>query len=95
MDVKPSKRVKKPPPPPPKKEEVEAALGWLVDELITDEGPMYHRKRTREHIHRQLDNTIRNPAHFVRCHQSEVCREHAGWLRHFLDRYLASLRFVF
>jgi hypothetical protein len=94
LDEKPSKPVKKPPTPPPKKEEVEAALGWLVDELITDDDSVYHGKRTRKHIHRQLYRTIRDPAHFVRCHQSEVCREHAGWLRHFLDRYMTSLLFV-
>jgi hypothetical protein len=80
---------------PPKEEEVRTALAWLVDELVTDtEYLKYGGLSLRDHIHHQLAGAFHDPTLFVRCSESEVCREHASWLRPFLDGYYKSLRFV-
>jgi hypothetical protein len=91
INEKPTKSVVKR--PPPRKEEIRAALGWLVDELVTVE--QYSGRPARKHVYWQLERAIRDPTVFNRCYKSEACREHVGWLRHFLDRYYESLRFVY
>jgi hypothetical protein len=81
------------------KAEQRAALAWLVDELIPDNGSLMDRQSSVEYVRHELymDFTDDRRTHlFCRCHQSEACRDQVARLRkHFIDRYLeVELRLV-